>query len=110
MSSTRFCDVAESGRPIFKEAHAYRGQKPNLDDGMPLRLINLSPESSSCEMQIVLSEDTGCFQYVALSCPWGDLSAFMLTNDNYDERQRGIHESELPHTLRDASYLTRNLG
>jgi len=48
--------------------------------------------------------------YVALSYCWGSLGFFKTTRTNIDQLKRGFRLSDLPKTIQDAIYVTRQLG
>jgi hypothetical protein len=69
----------------------------------PARLIDLQGDAH-------LIDATGEEVFVALSYSWGGESALMLTADTEEQFRRKLPPEALPPTMRDAVFITNNLG
>jgi hypothetical protein len=76
----------------------------------PARLLEIGTVSSPSLKLVDMSQTTLRRRYVTLSYCWGDGIPLILLSSNLSKFQKGIEESSLPKTLRDAVIVARELG
>ena len=76
---------------------------------LPTRILDLGEENAASN--VVLRDGQGMFgKYACLSYCWGKSKPFVTTASNQAQRLDGFAAEELPTTLRDAVYFTKELG
>ncbi|EXJ71078.1 uncharacterized protein A1O5_06071 [Cladophialophora psammophila CBS 110553] len=89
-----------------RESHVLEDPLHHLS--LPPRLIDVGGISSAT---LRLKETDGLYgRYCALSYSWGRSKSFRTHRATYQDRIRGFRLEDLPTTIRDAAYLTYNLG
>jgi len=76
---------------------------------LPSRLINVGPGKESCSPFLWETEGKKG-RYAVLSYSWGRSSSFKTKKSTYNDRLKGFDVAQLPNTIRDAVFITRELG
>jgi hypothetical protein len=77
---------------------------------LPTRVIDVSPPGVHNGLRLHITGDGETGTYVALSYCWGSSQKVTTTVTNLEKHKKGINESSLPQTIRDAVRVTRSLG
>ena len=81
--------------------------KPSLNR-IPRHLIEIVDEHSPrIVLHNTLSQDAS---YAALSYVWGQNQTYVLNDETFEEKRRGLDVSRLPQTIIDAITVTKGLG
>ena len=77
---------------------------------LPNRILDVTSGTDSSTIRLHHSHNAEKADYVCLSYAWGGPQPITLSLSSLQEYQDGIRVDELPLTLRDAIYVTRQLG
>jgi hypothetical protein len=87
----------------------HRCTEINTSAFMPKRLIDVN-EAGAQSLRLYQTKPHDLDRYLALSHPWGSVSALLTYQRNLDQHLDGINLTDLPPTIRDAVNITRALG